>query len=64
MADRSDTLLSQRGVTLTELMVALVMGLATVAAVYSVHLIQVKQRILQEDAMAARAFCCMAMTSS
>ncbi len=52
MADRSDTLFSQRGVTLTELMVALVMGLATVAAVYSVHLIQVKQRILQEDVMA------------
>ena len=44
--------LDQRGVTLTELMVALVMGLATVAAVYSVHLIQVKQRILQEDVMA------------
>lgn len=52
MADRSNTLLNQRGVTLTELMVALVMGLATVAAVYSVHLIQVKQRILQEDVMA------------
>ena len=42
-------LLDQRGMTLTELMVALVMGLATVAAVYSVHLIQVKQRILQAD---------------
>ncbi len=44
--------LDQRGITLTELMVALVMGLATVAAVYSVHLVQVKQRILQEDVMA------------
>ena len=33
-------------------MVALVMGLATVAAVYSVHLVQVKQRIVQEDVMA------------
>jgi type IV pilus assembly protein PilW len=52
MADRSDTLLNQRGVTLTELMVALVMGLATVTVVYSVHIIQVKQRILQEDVMA------------
>jgi len=52
MADRSDRFLNQRGVTLTELMVALVMGLATIAAVYSVHLVQVKQRIVQEDVMA------------
>jgi len=47
-----DILRNQCGVTLTELMVALVMGLATVAAVYSVHLVQVKQRIVQEDVMA------------
>ena len=52
MADPSHLLFEQRGVTLTELMVALVMGLATVAAVYSVHLVQVKQRIIQEDVMA------------
>lgn len=38
--------------TLTELMVALVIGLATVAAVYSIHVVQVKQRIVQEDIMA------------
>lgn len=52
MADRSRTFLHQDGVTLTELMVALVMGLATIAAVYSIHLVQVKQRIVQEDVMA------------
>ncbi len=52
MYDRPQPLLDQRGVTLTELMVALVMGLATVAAVYSIHLVQVKQRIVQEDVMA------------
>ena len=52
MVHYSDTLRNQCGVTLTELMVALVMGLATVAAVYSVHLVQVKQRIVQEDVMA------------
>ena len=52
MANVSTTILDQRGVTLTELMVALVMGLATVAAVYSIHLIQVKQRVVQEDVMA------------
>ncbi len=51
MADRSSLLLDQRGVTLTELMVALVMGVATVAAVYSIHLVQVTQRIVQEDVM-------------
>lgn len=52
MADRFYSFLNQDGVTLTELMVALVMGLATVAAVYSIHLVQVKQRIVQEDVMA------------
>ncbi len=52
MADRSHPFLNQDGVTLTELMVALVMGLATVAAVYSIHLVQVRQRIVQEDVMA------------
>ena len=54
MANRSDTdtLFDQRGVTLTELMVALVIGLVTVAVVYSVHLVQVKQRLVQEDVMA------------
>lgn len=52
MADRFYPFLHQDGVTLTELMVALVMGLATVAAVYSIHLVQVKQRIVQEDVMA------------
>lgn len=52
MADSSTLLVNQRGVTLTELMVALVIGLATVAAVYSIHLVQVKNRIVQEDVMA------------
>ena len=52
MAYPSNIFIDERGVTLTELMVALVMGLATVAAVYSVHLLQVKQRIVQEDVMA------------
>lgn len=52
MAHRSNPFLDQRGVTLTELMVSLVMGLATVVAVYSVHLVQVKQRTVQEDVMA------------
>lgn len=52
MAENSTTIINQRGVTLTELMVALVMGLATVAAVYSIHLVQVKQRVVQEDIMA------------
>ncbi|MDT7042018.1 prepilin-type N-terminal cleavage/methylation domain-containing protein [Candidatus Nitronereus thalassa] len=51
MAHSSTKIFDQRGVTLTELMVALVMGLATVAAVYSIHLIQVKQRVVQEDVM-------------
>jgi type IV pilus assembly protein PilW len=52
MSDCSNRMVNQRGVTLTELMVALVLGLATVGAVYSIHLIQVKQRIVQEDIMA------------
>jgi type IV pilus assembly protein PilW len=52
MANYSTKFFDPRGVTLIELMVALVMGLATIAAVYSIHLIQVKQRIVQEDVMA------------
>lgn len=52
MADSSNLFVNQRGMTLTELMVALVIGLATVAAVYSIHVVQVKQRIVQEDIMA------------
>ncbi len=42
----------QRGVTLTELLIALVLGVFTIGAVYGVHLHQVKQRIVQEDALA------------
>jgi len=44
--------LDQRGVTLTELIVALAMGLITVAAVYSVYVVHVKQQTRQEDLIA------------
>ncbi len=43
---------SQRGVTLTELLVALGLGLFTVAAVYAVYLKQVERQIVQEDVLA------------
>ncbi len=42
----------QRGVTLTELLVALTVSLVTVGAVYGVHLMQVRQQIVQEDVLA------------
>ena len=44
--------INQRGVTLTELLVALVLGLFTIGAVYAVHLNQVKRQIVQEDVLA------------
>ncbi len=43
---------NQRGVTLTELLIALALGLFTVGAVYGVHLNQVKKQIVQEDVLA------------
>lgn len=42
----------QRGVTLTELLIALALGLFTIGAVYAVHLNQVKRQIVQEDVLA------------
>jgi len=43
---------NQRGVTLTELLIALALGLFTIGAVYAVHLNQVKRQIVQEDVLA------------
>ena len=43
---------NQRGVTLTELLIALALGLFTVGAVYAVYLNQVKRQIVQEDVLA------------
>ncbi len=43
---------NQRGVTLTELLIALALGLFSIAAVYGVHLNQVKRQIVQEDVLA------------
>ena len=43
---------NQRGITLTELLIALVLGLFTIGAVYSVHLNQVRKQIVQEDVLA------------
>ena len=43
---------NQRGVTLTELLIALALGLFTIGAVYVVHLNQVKKQIVQEDVLA------------
>ena len=43
---------NQRGVTLTELLIALALGLFTIGAVYSVYLNQVKKQIVQEDVLA------------
>lgn len=43
---------NQRGVTLTELLIALALGLFTIGAVYGVHLNQVKKQIVQEDVLA------------
>ena len=43
---------NQRGVTLTELLVALALGLFTLGAVYAVYLNQVKRQIVQEDVLA------------
>ncbi|MCY4612322.1 MAG: prepilin-type N-terminal cleavage/methylation domain-containing protein [Nitrospira sp.] len=48
----SQFLTNQKGVTLTELMIALALGLLTIGAVYSVHLSQVKRQIVQEDVLA------------
>ena len=48
----STFLTNQRGVTLTELLIALALGLFTIGAVYSVHLNQVKKQIVQEDVLA------------
>ncbi len=44
--------INQRGVTLTELLIALALGLFAIAAVYGVHLNQVKRQIVQEDVLA------------
>ena len=43
---------NQRGLTLTELLIALALGLFTIGAVYGVHLNQVKKQIVQEDVLA------------
>ncbi len=45
-------LTNQRGVTLTELLIALALGLFTIGEVYAVHLNQVKSQIVQEDVLA------------
>ena len=45
-------MIDQRGVTLTELLIALALGLFTIGAVYAVHLNQVKRQIIQEDVLA------------
>ena len=42
----------QRGLTLTELLIALALGLFTIGAVYGVYLTQVKRQIVQEDVLA------------
>lgn len=42
----------QTGFTLTELLVAIALGAATIGAIYGVHLIQVKQQVVQEDVLA------------
>ena len=42
----------QRGATLTELLVALAVSLVVIGAVYGVHLMQVRQQIVQEDGLA------------
>lgn len=44
--------MNQRGVTLTELLIVLALGLFTIGAVYAVHLNQVKRQIVQEDVLA------------
>jgi len=43
---------NRRGITLTELLIALALGLFTIGAVYGVHLNQVKRQIVQEDVLA------------
>ena len=43
---------NQRGLTLTELLIALALGLFTIGAVYGVYLNQVKRQIVQEDVLA------------
>lgn len=43
---------NQRGLTLTELLIALALGLLTIGAVYGVYLNQVKRQIVQEDVLA------------
>lgn len=48
----SKFLTNQTGVTLTELLIALALGLFTIGAVYSVYLDQVKKQIVQEDVLA------------
>ncbi len=42
----------QRGATLTELLVAMAVSLITIGAVYGVHLLQVRQQVVQEDVSA------------
>ncbi len=42
----------QKGATLTELLVALAVSLVVIGAVYGVHLMQVRQQIVQEDGLA------------
>ena len=46
------SVINQRGVTLTELLIALALGLFTIGAVYGMHLNQVKKQIVQEDVLA------------
>ncbi len=43
---------TQRGVTLTELLVALAVGMVIIGTVYGVHLLQVRQQRVQEDVLA------------
>ena len=51
MNESSDAPL-QCGVTLVELLVTLALSLTTIAAIYTIHLVQLKQQRVQEDRMA------------
>lgn len=43
---------SQAGVTLPELMVALAISMVTLAAIYTIHVMEVKNQLVQEDVVA------------
>lgn len=47
----SNLLKNQTGLTLTELLIALVLGMIVIGAVYGVHLTQIKRQVVQEDVL-------------